>query len=261
MRLILSREDLRAEEFTKFQAVLLWSRAHVERNPALTLKDAISPFLDCIAFHHIPATTLMQSVRPANVVPDHKIMTALAYQADPSSIDLNSLPETPTRLRLSLLNLTMDEPTNSIKSDGSSQIGDGDNVFDYPESMQNYGVGDYANGSIHTCHSDETSYYRTNQDGHSSTSEDDVDTRKILALRNEEEDKEKRKTVIAREVTTAQKDDSRATGILSESNSGCCSMSTCSELTDSGSSAGGSFGKADQKCNLFKDTDGIPELP
>ncbi|XP_071811953.1 serine-enriched protein-like isoform X2 [Apostichopus japonicus] len=264
VRLILSREDLRAEEITKFQAVLFWSRAHVERNPGMTLKAAISPFLECISFHHIPATTLMQSVRPTNVVPDQKIMTALAYQADPTSIDLNSLPETPTRLRLSLLNLTIssDEPTNSIKSDSSSQIGEQDNVFDYPESMQNYDVEDYANASVHTCHSDETSYYRRADDGNSSTSEDfDVESRKPRGG-GCESDKGDSQTVTAKITTQEVKDiSSRATGTLSQSNSVCCSMSTCSELTDSGSSAGGSFGKADQRNSLFKDTDGIPVLP
>ncbi|KAJ8024555.1 Serine-enriched protein [Holothuria leucospilota] len=263
VRLILSRDELRAEEFTKFQAALTWSKFHVEKNPGTSLQSVISAFLDCISFHRIPATTLMQSVRPTNSVPDCKIMTALAYQADPSSVDLNSLPETPTRLHLSLLNLSIEDHSLSPKSDSSSQVEDPDIEYDYPESLQNFEIDQYPTGSIQTCHSDETSYYRRGKDGRSSASEDECDKPEEDGFcpqdrLNEgavERLKEKRDTEVN------QPNDSRGVGAFSETNSVCCSMSTCSELTDSGSSGGGSFGKADQKGSLFKDCDGIPELP
>lgn len=74
-----------------------------------TVKSAMKPFIDTIGFHLIPASVLMQAVRDTNVVPDEKILTALAFQADPSSIDPSSLSTTPMRLRLSMLSLSLQD--------------------------------------------------------------------------------------------------------------------------------------------------------
>ena len=109
VRLILSRDELQADELCKFQAALKWSRRHVRKNPGTTVKMAIKPFIDTIAFHLIPTAPLMQDVREANVVPDEKILTALAFQADPSSIDPTTLTTTPLRLRLSMLSLSLQD--------------------------------------------------------------------------------------------------------------------------------------------------------
>ncbi|XP_072029163.1 LOW QUALITY PROTEIN: serine-enriched protein-like [Amphiura filiformis] len=109
VRLILSRDELQADELCKFQAALKWSRRYVRKTPGSTVKMAMKPFIDTIAFHLIPTAPLMQDVRESNVVPDEKILTALAFQADPSSIDPSTLTTTPLRLRLSMLSLSLQD--------------------------------------------------------------------------------------------------------------------------------------------------------
>lgn len=97
VRLILAREDLRADEFTKFQAALMWSKKYCDSNQNTPLKDVIGNFLDYIQFHKIPANVLMREVHPLSLVPYSIIMNALAYQADPTSVDPGKL--SPHRVR------------------------------------------------------------------------------------------------------------------------------------------------------------------
>ena len=81
VRLILSREELKADELTKFQAALHWSQRYCDHAPASTdLRDVIANFYECIEFYKIPATVLMREVHPLGVVPDHMMMNALAFQ-------------------------------------------------------------------------------------------------------------------------------------------------------------------------------------
>lgn len=81
VRLILSREELKADELTKFQAALHWSQRYCDHAPAsCDLRDVISNFYECIEFYKIPATVLMREVHPLGVVPDHVMMNALAFQ-------------------------------------------------------------------------------------------------------------------------------------------------------------------------------------
>ncbi|KAG5317882.1 GPRS protein, partial [Pseudoatta argentina] len=81
VRLILAREELRADEFTKFQAALMWSKKYCDNNQNTPLKDVIGNFIEYIQFHKIPATVLMQEVNPLGLVPPEIIMNALAYQS------------------------------------------------------------------------------------------------------------------------------------------------------------------------------------
>ncbi|KAF6208946.1 hypothetical protein GE061_014689 [Apolygus lucorum] len=99
VRLILAREELRADEFTKFQAALMWSKKYCDSNQNIVLKDVIGNFLEYIQFHKIPANVLMREIHPLGIVPYSIIMNALAYQADPSSIDPGKL--SPGRVRRS----------------------------------------------------------------------------------------------------------------------------------------------------------------
>ncbi|XP_043466637.1 serine-enriched protein isoform X4 [Leptopilina heterotoma] len=92
VRLILAREDLRADEFTKFQAALMWSKKYCDGNHNTPLKDVIGNFLDYIQFHKIPANVLMREVHPLSLVPYSIIMNALAYQTQPVSTLENSPP-------------------------------------------------------------------------------------------------------------------------------------------------------------------------
>ncbi|CAG9562060.1 unnamed protein product [Danaus chrysippus] len=97
VRLILARDELRADEFTKFQAALMWSKKYCDTNPNMILKDVIGNFLEYIQFHKIPANVLMREVHPLGLVPYSIIMNALAYQADPASVDPGKL--SPARIR------------------------------------------------------------------------------------------------------------------------------------------------------------------
>lgn len=91
VRIILSREDLRATELEKFEAALKWCDAHVDETNVTDLKQVFEPFVDVIDYCQIPAKELMQLVKPLRVVDDAVILTALAYQADPSSVDQSSI--------------------------------------------------------------------------------------------------------------------------------------------------------------------------
>lgn len=87
VRIVLGREELHAAETTKFEAALRWCVRYLEEHQELTLKQAFEPFVDVIQFHGIPAKHLMKSVKPVEVVDDGIILTALAFQADPKSVE------------------------------------------------------------------------------------------------------------------------------------------------------------------------------
>ena len=88
VRLILSRGNLKASELAKFNAALSWSRTYCEKGQKEVLKVVMEPLVECIAFQDIPTSHLMQGIRELGVVPDYTLMKALAYQADPSSVDV-----------------------------------------------------------------------------------------------------------------------------------------------------------------------------
>ncbi|EAA00303.5 AGAP012255-PA [Anopheles gambiae str. PEST] len=98
VRLILAREELRADEFTKFQAALMWSKKYCDSNQNTPLKEVIGNFLEYIQFHKIPANVLMREVHPLGLVPYSIIMNALAYQ-DPASVDPGKLSPNSSRVR------------------------------------------------------------------------------------------------------------------------------------------------------------------
>ena len=95
VRIVLSREDLNACETTKCEAAVRWSLRYAEEHIHVSVKQAFEPFIDVIDFYLIPAKHLMKSVKPAGVVADSVILNALAYQADPKSIE----PRPPPRRR------------------------------------------------------------------------------------------------------------------------------------------------------------------
>ncbi|XP_058466840.1 serine-enriched protein isoform X1 [Malaya genurostris] len=99
VRLILARDELRADEFTKFQAALMWSKKYCDTNQTIPLKEVIGNFLEYIQFHKIPANVLMREVHPLGLVPYSIIMNALAFQADPTSVDPGKLSPNSSRVR------------------------------------------------------------------------------------------------------------------------------------------------------------------
>ncbi|XP_043597662.1 trichohyalin-like isoform X2 [Bombus pyrosoma] len=129
VRLILAREELRADEFTKFQAALMWSKKYCDSNQNLELKDVIGNFLEYIQFHKIPANVLMREVHPLDLVPSRIIVNALAYQADPASVDPGHL--SPHRVKhqdrsLSVQSSLQDQfgSNTSLSSTGSDEGSD-----------------------------------------------------------------------------------------------------------------------------------------
>ncbi|XP_063964507.1 serine-enriched protein-like isoform X2 [Lytechinus pictus] len=265
-RLILSRDELQADELIKFQAALAWSRAYIEKHPTSTLRDVMTPFVDSISFHLIPATTLMQTVKPTGSVPDHKIMTALAYQADPSSLEPGSIVTSPARLRLSMLSLNViDSPTTSsrqTRSDNSSSSlksatsytslntsrASGidriplDNDAGIPEiSDHTVDLDDDLEHDVIHDNNNDTSGYIENGDRVNECDDDDAGV-------DDEADSDERHDQVE---LMFRRDRCFSPQCLSDTNTSC-SMSTCSDWTDTSSSAGGSFGRADQKESNFK---------
>ncbi|XP_050537556.1 serine-enriched protein-like isoform X2 [Daktulosphaira vitifoliae] len=99
VRLILSRDELRADELTKFQAALMWSKKYAadaaDNNNSNAEEDdwrAIfrEHFSSIIQYHKIAARVILDEIMPLGVVPDRDLLSALAYQADPNSVQLNS---------------------------------------------------------------------------------------------------------------------------------------------------------------------------
>ncbi|KAF9409587.1 hypothetical protein HW555_011092 [Spodoptera exigua] len=126
VRLILARDELRADEFTKFQAALMWSKKYCDTNQNMNLKEVIGNFLEYIQFHKIPANVLMREVHPLGLVPYSIIMNALAYQADPASVDPGKL--SPARVRRAGRSMSVQsslDPYGSnttLSSTGSSDV-------------------------------------------------------------------------------------------------------------------------------------------
>ena len=88
VRLILAREKLMADEFSKFQAALMWSKKYSD-STGIRLYEVMGSFLKYINFYMIPANVLMKEVHPIGIVPQNIIIEALAYQADSTSVDPN----------------------------------------------------------------------------------------------------------------------------------------------------------------------------
>ena len=91
VRIVLGREELLASEETKFEAAFRWCLRYIDEHQAVDLKTAFEPFVSKIEFHKIPVNHLMKKVKPAQIVDNSIILNALAYQADPMSIDAKKL--------------------------------------------------------------------------------------------------------------------------------------------------------------------------
>ncbi|ODN02448.1 Serine-enriched protein [Orchesella cincta] len=149
VRLILVREELKADEFTKFQAALMWSKKYCDNNPELQLKEVIGNFLEYIQFHKIPANVLMKDIHPLGVVPYHIVMNALAYQADPTSVDPSKLspnnrPRRSDGSKARSMSVQSSDPYGSnttLASTGSSEMDSG--------RKSSGGDGDTHSGSPH----------------------------------------------------------------------------------------------------------------
>ena len=87
--LVFGREQLQVSPFSKFQAALSWCHKH--KLPNQSLSETYSPFVDYVALHEIPAMQLMTVVKPSGAVRQELILNALAFQADPESVDISHL--------------------------------------------------------------------------------------------------------------------------------------------------------------------------
>ncbi|RZF42821.1 hypothetical protein LSTR_LSTR003645 [Laodelphax striatellus] len=113
------------------EAALMWSKKYCDSNQNTVLKDVIGNFLEYIQFHKIPANVLMREVHPLGLVPYSIIMNALAYQADPTSVDPGKLSPNRVRRRGSAQGRSMSvqsslDPygSNTTLSSSSSSTGD-----------------------------------------------------------------------------------------------------------------------------------------
>ncbi|XP_071966103.1 serine-enriched protein-like isoform X2 [Antedon mediterranea] len=156
VRLILSREELRAEEVTKFYAAVGWSRQLCKRRPGTKLKEAMSPFIGSIAWHFIPASVLMTEVKQCGAVSDQKIMNALAFQADPNCVSENKLTKTLSTIHLhrdcdsssmNTSNVTW-EDEQVLNSDISCAMSTSSDLTDTSSSGGSFGKGDQKNGRV-----------------------------------------------------------------------------------------------------------------
>ena len=64
----------------------MWTKKYCDYN-GQKMAEVLNGFLDYINFHMIPANVLMKEIHPLGIVPYHIIMNALAYQADPTSVE------------------------------------------------------------------------------------------------------------------------------------------------------------------------------
>lgn len=87
VRIVLGRDELQATEQSKFEAAIRWCTRYCEEHQDVPLRQAFEPFVDVIDFYQIPARHLMKNVKPADVVDNAVILNALAYQADPTSVE------------------------------------------------------------------------------------------------------------------------------------------------------------------------------
>ena len=102
VRIVLGRDELLASEETKFEAAFRWCLRYIDDHPDIDLKTAFEPFVSQIQFHKISAGHLMKNVKPAQVIDDTVILTALAYQVDPHSVDtekINTRKQSQRKLR------------------------------------------------------------------------------------------------------------------------------------------------------------------
>ena len=97
VRIVLGRDELLASEETKFEAAFRWCLRYIDDHPDVDLKTAFEPFVSQIEFHKISAGHLMKNVKPSQVVDDTVILTALAYQADPHSVEAGKINIRPRR--------------------------------------------------------------------------------------------------------------------------------------------------------------------
>ncbi|XP_033116040.1 serine-enriched protein-like isoform X2 [Anneissia japonica] len=166
VRLVLTREELQAEEVTKFYAAVGWSRQMCKRRPGTKLKEAMAPFIDSIAWHLIPASILMKDVKQCGAVSDQKIMNALAFQADPDCVAENKLTKTtpsrlgklsPRSLRIpslndsgssSGLNQSTWEDEHALNSDRSCAMSTSSDLTDTSSSGGSFGRGDQKEGRV-----------------------------------------------------------------------------------------------------------------
>lgn len=86
VRIVLGREELKASEIEKFETAYRWSLRYCQSYPASDIKVVFEPFVDVIKYSDIPTRMLMQRVKPTGVVDETHLLTALAFQADPSSV-------------------------------------------------------------------------------------------------------------------------------------------------------------------------------
>ena len=118
--LVFGREQLQVSSYSKFQSALAWCKHH-QKEPGRShesLEEIFAPFVDYVALHEIPAMQLMNVVKPCGAVRQELILNALAFQADPESVDVHRLS---FRQRLNS-SPALAQPSDSPEEDYSLKI-------------------------------------------------------------------------------------------------------------------------------------------
>ena len=92
LKSIIQRDTLQADEFIKFQAALMWSKANC-CGKSLIFRKLIRSFSEIIKFEFIPCDVLIKEIYPLKVVSNVVIIKALAHQADPTFEDFPIIDE------------------------------------------------------------------------------------------------------------------------------------------------------------------------
>ena len=98
----------------------MWSKKYCDSN-GQNLSEVLKGFLDYIHFHMIPANVLMKEINPLGIVPHCIIMNALAYQADPTSVEPMK-PSTVKEVGWVIFHIIIAFRTNSLFSDPWTKI-------------------------------------------------------------------------------------------------------------------------------------------
>ncbi|KAG9509406.1 hypothetical protein GZH46_02077, partial [Fragariocoptes setiger] len=118
VRLILARDSLKADELIKFNGVYTWCEHYCRQYELTNMADVMANFLEFIEFHKIPTHALVKDIHPTGLVPDTLVMSALAHQADPTTIEAP-----PARLRrMTLPANTAAAVTNFANPSGTSHF-------------------------------------------------------------------------------------------------------------------------------------------
>lgn len=86
VHLVLRREDSDVDEIVKVKAAFAWGELNTKSNGP-DFKTLVTPLVKHVKLHLIDPQEIMKIIVPSEVFDTDKVMTALAYQVDPQSVE------------------------------------------------------------------------------------------------------------------------------------------------------------------------------